>query len=391
MKFIHAADLHLGAPFSDLTSLPKRFLATVLAAQATALTRLVDDALAEDVDWVAFVGDVFDQARPDIHELLVFIDQMQRLADADIPVYITRGNHDFAWLSQVDTNLPANVTVFPADVTTKLLTTRQNERVAITGFSYDQAHLEQGPAVTFPQRPEQVDWAVGLYHGEQGPTGVYAPFELHQLLMKHYDYWALGHIHQRTTLHQAPFIGYVGDMQATKSNEVTDKGYYLVSTDGATLKPYFTSIAPVAFQVLTIQADSEQVLFNKLRAAASSDYDLTLLTVHVETTTSTLAQKIVLHQLDANANWPADTTTWVIRLDLMSDAKKVSLPVVPADYWEQTAAKVFTAETLQDLGLSLIQDADLLDTILSPAYLATLKGQVEEQIGLTEKEGLDAN
>ncbi len=144
MKFIHAADLHLGAPFSDLASLPKRFLATVLAAQATALTRLVDDALAEDVDWVAFVGDVFDQARPDIHELLVFIDQMQRLADADIPVYITRGNHDFAWLSQVDTNLPANVTVFPANVTTKLLTTRQNERVAITGFSYDQAHLEQG-------------------------------------------------------------------------------------------------------------------------------------------------------------------------------------------------------------------------------------------------------
>ena len=56
---------------------------------------------------------------------------------------------------------------------------------------------------------------IGLYHGALGEDGQgdYAPFTLSDMQVKHYDYWALGHIHVRQTLQDKPFIGYSGSIQ----------------------------------------------------------------------------------------------------------------------------------------------------------------------------------
>ena len=65
MKFIHAGDLHLGNPFMGLTQVPAWLKGTLQQATETALQRLVDDAIAEMVDFVLLPGDLFDTTTPD--------------------------------------------------------------------------------------------------------------------------------------------------------------------------------------------------------------------------------------------------------------------------------------------------------------------------------------
>src|SRR5699024_12086412 len=49
-----------------------------------------------------------------------------------------------------------------------------------------------------------------------------------ELKGKGYDYWALGHIHQRAILNETPPIIYPGNIQGRHRREPGDKGCYLV-------------------------------------------------------------------------------------------------------------------------------------------------------------------
>ena len=64
VTFIHAADLHLGAPFRGLRALSDAWAARLLSALAEAYDRVIDAAIARDADFVVMAGDVFDTARP---------------------------------------------------------------------------------------------------------------------------------------------------------------------------------------------------------------------------------------------------------------------------------------------------------------------------------------
>ena len=57
MKFIHAADLHLGSPFKGLTDLPLQIKQQVLQAITQSFTALIDTAVKQKVDFVILAGD----------------------------------------------------------------------------------------------------------------------------------------------------------------------------------------------------------------------------------------------------------------------------------------------------------------------------------------------
>src|SRR5699024_10594589 len=56
----------------------------------------------------------------------------------------------------------------------------------------------------------------------------YAPFSLPNLQTKPFDYWALGHIHERAELATTPPIIYPGNTQRRHRNEQGEKGCYIV-------------------------------------------------------------------------------------------------------------------------------------------------------------------
>ena len=72
VTFIHAADLHLGAPFRGLRALSSKWANRLLTAIPESYDRMVDAAIARDVDFVVVSGDIFDSARPSYGDYLHF-------------------------------------------------------------------------------------------------------------------------------------------------------------------------------------------------------------------------------------------------------------------------------------------------------------------------------
>ncbi|MBX9836112.1 MAG: DNA repair exonuclease [Burkholderiaceae bacterium] len=233
MRFIHAADLHIDSPLRGLSRYPGAPLERLRGATRRALERLVDLALAEQVDFVLLAGDLYDRDWLDFHTGLFVRSQMVRLGRADIRVFIVQGNHDAHGVITRQVSWPDNV---------KLFSSRSAETVHWP---------ELGVAIhgrSFPDRAVPEDWVpdypaaqpgcfnIGLLHtsltGAEGHD-TYAPTSLALLRTKGYDYWALGHIHQRQVLSQQPRVVFPGNLQGRHAKETGPKGCELVTVQGA--------------------------------------------------------------------------------------------------------------------------------------------------------------
>ena len=388
MKFIHAGDLHLGNPFTGLAQVPNWLTNKMQEATYVALQRLVEDALMEQVDFILFPGDLFNTTTPDVRAQLVLHEAFEQLTQAKVPVIMSFGNHDFMADWQAVPQWPDNVTVLPAQIETITLTTRQNERVAISGFSYQTRHIQSNQAQHFPLRLADVDYHIGMYHGSLGDEtgGNYAPFTLQDMQSKHYDYWALGHIHQRETLQEQPFIGYSGSLQGLNRNESGPKGYYLVTTEGTKVVPSFTPVAPVvwATKTLTVQGDLQQVV-TQIRQQLAEQDDFKLVTLQIKTDDPVLLSLINNQQLLAQLraqSLPMDN--FYIHQVQAQQPLDAPLPALDVAYWQETAEEVFTVDNLQTLGLRHVTDAAILREFLNPERLAQIKASVTKKIQLAQ-------
>ena len=92
LKFLHLADLHLGAAPSYLGDLARDRANDYLDA----FQRCVDYALDQShgINAVLIVGDFFDVANPTQEVVRFAISNLKRLAQAKIPVILAPGNHD---------------------------------------------------------------------------------------------------------------------------------------------------------------------------------------------------------------------------------------------------------------------------------------------------------
>ena len=113
MKFIHCADLHLDSPLQGLTRYQGAPVDEMREATRRAFEQLIALALQEPVEFVVIAGDLFDGDWPDFNTGLFFVDQMVRLNEAGIKVFMVRGNHDAESRITRDLPLPSNVSVLP--------------------------------------------------------------------------------------------------------------------------------------------------------------------------------------------------------------------------------------------------------------------------------------
>lgn len=230
--FLHAADIHLDSPLRGLDRYEGAPVQEIRLATRRALENLVELAIDESVDFVVLSGDLYDGDWPDFDTGLSFVRQMSRLREAGIPVYGVLGNHDAASKITRRLPLPDNVYFFP---TSAAETQRLGDLdVAIHGQSFASQCTTDDLAKNYPP-PVSGCFNIGLLHtsltGHEGHDR-YAPCSESCLKESGYDYWALGHIHQRAMVSATrPTIAYPGNIQGRHIRETGPKGCLLVGVD----------------------------------------------------------------------------------------------------------------------------------------------------------------
>jgi exonuclease SbcD len=233
MQFIHAADLHLDSPLRGLNKYEGLPAELIRNTSRAALSNLVDLALAEKVDFVLLSGDIFDGDWRDVSTGMFFVAQMARLNEQHIPVYILRGNHDAA--SQLTSNLPLPDNVYEFSTERSETFYLHELRVAIHGQGFATRSVKDNLVPFFPA-PEPGYFNIGMLHtslnGREGHDD-YAPCSVQELSDKHYDYWALGHIHTREVVCEGDpcWIVFPGNIQGRSIKESGVKGCTLVTVN----------------------------------------------------------------------------------------------------------------------------------------------------------------
>ena len=246
MRFLHSADLHIDRSFEGVHLLSEKVKTQLPAINQKIIRNLVDVALEKAVDFVLLAGDTFHQARPSLKVQHDFFAQLQRLGEAQIPVYMIFGNHDYYDPQRYWFAFPENVILFSSEeVQTVQGTTKNGETYAISGFSYQHPWITENKVTEFPARAA-VDYHIGLYHGDQAGER-YAPFSISEMKQNGYDYWGLGHIHVPKTLSEQPPILYPGTPQGkTKKEQATGVILADLTPQGPTIERL--EIAEIAWQ-----------------------------------------------------------------------------------------------------------------------------------------------
>lgn len=242
-RFVHAADLHLGSPFAGLSNLPGAVRETIMRSTYDAFGRLIELAIRCRADAVLIAGDVYDLADRPLRAEIRFQRGMERLAAHGIPAFVIHGNHDPADGRAAALSWPPSVHFFSgAEVERAPLVVPGRGHVAdVFGISYPTAAVRDNYALRFPPGGEDGSgvYRIALLHANVGGDAAhdnYAPCELGDLLGRGIDYWALGHIHARRVLHEAPWVVYPGNPQGRSARETGAKGCYVadVTEEGET-------------------------------------------------------------------------------------------------------------------------------------------------------------
>jgi exonuclease SbcD len=273
--FIHAADLHLDSPFKGLTKVPDAVRNRLRESTFAALWRLIDIVKQQKVDFVVLAGDLFDAADRSLRAQLRLQRALTEIAALGAQVFIVHGNHDPESGRQAKLDLPQGVYVFGSrEVECQAAYNRSGELAAhVYGISYSTSAVTDNLALRF-RKQEGATFHIALLHSNVDGDPAhdnYAPCKLEELFQSGFNYWALGHVHDRRTLHEYPHVVYPGNLQGRNARETGSKGAYVVSVSNTgSIAMSFHELADVIWEEIAVSIEGverEQELKNRLIAA----------------------------------------------------------------------------------------------------------------------------
>lgn len=230
IRFLHAADVHLDSPLCSLRSLDEQTAGKLHRASRRALETIVQTAIDRQVAAVVIAGDLFDGPVKDAGAGLWVESQFKRLVREKIPVVLIRGNHDAISNAHRVSRWPAGIVELASDRPQSICF--KDSHLAIHGQSFEARAETKDLAADYPSAIAGY-FNIGLLHTSLSGSSqhdCYAPTSVPVLESKGYQYWALGHIHQRTeqSLSSRCWVGYSGNTQGRHVRETGAKGCYVV-------------------------------------------------------------------------------------------------------------------------------------------------------------------
>lgn len=219
VKFLHTADLHIGAELSYLENMSESRKYEVLEVFKS-ITLMCEE---KNVEICLIAGDLFDSnaaAKVFIKPVLEYISSVK-----GTHFFLVCGNHDplDAASPFTYTDLPENLTVFGADYQTVEL---HDLGVRIVGKSFSHSSMDVVPLSSMKQ-----DGLINilLLHADFGAGSRYNPINQQFVAEAAADYVALGHIHKRTEVQKlgGSYIAYPGCPEGQGFDEGGKKGVYL--------------------------------------------------------------------------------------------------------------------------------------------------------------------
>lgn len=261
VTFIHAADLHLGAPFKGLRTIAPAWADILLEAIPEAFRKIIDTALDQQVDFVVFAGDIFDNSHPSYADFSLFVSGLRQLNQAGIPVYFVTGNHDpyISWDNSFAA-LPENAHLLGATKPEFACFERDGKPLALIGGRgyYTQSwpseeNISEGISreTAIADLGVSAPFMIGILHTGLDIDVTRSPVNPKHLLKKDVDYWACGHVHQPRILpsKEDPRIVYSGCPQGRDMKEEGEHGVFKVTlTTDAPAEVEFIPTAKVAWQ-----------------------------------------------------------------------------------------------------------------------------------------------
>ena len=262
MRFLHTADIHLGAvpdrgmPWSEERS----------QAIWNTFRKLIEIAAAEDADLFLIAGDLFH--RQPLEEECRRVDDLFALIP-QTHIVIIAGNHDYITDTSLFLHYPwsSHVHILSSEKMSSVFLPELNTEVhglsyhspEITEYLYDDIRL-----------PKDDRRHILLAHGGDRR---HIPIHLNALTDAGFDYIALGHQHQPRLAKTAP-LAYCGSPEPTDREDMGTRGYILgtLSDQGCAFRWYPCASAQYTSLPLTVTPDmSESELLEQLQHEISAD------------------------------------------------------------------------------------------------------------------------
>lgn len=283
LRFLHLADLHLGARFPMLGPREAERQADLLRAFDRAVGFALDPA--HRIDAVLVAGDVFDVPDPGPRIAGHVRAQAARLTEAGLPVFWIPGTHDgYDEPHCVYRQEPLpGVTLFTdPQYGAPVECTIRDRRVAVSGFAWQAGRTPQGVLATLPDPGPDV-LHVALLHGSVQASldwtvqDHYVPVAPEALARAPVHYLALGHYHSARQYPTARGIAYYpGTLEGRRFGENGARLLAVaeVGPDGARVETHRWNARTLRDEVLDLDtagfADADGIV-DWLRARADRD------------------------------------------------------------------------------------------------------------------------
>lgn len=267
MKILHSADWHLDSPIIGRTESQTALLKSALLEIPH---KIAAAANAERCDLMLLSGDLFDgAATPESIKAI-----KDGLCEAEIPVFIVPGNHDYLspaspWLTE---RWPENVHIFTAPHWESVALPDLDCRIYGIAF----CGPESGALLDGFCAECSESYAIGILHGDPTvATSPYCPITTRQIEASNLNYLALGHIHKGSQiLAGSTLCAWPGCPMGRGFDELDTRGVLVVTLDDTGCETRFLPLDTPRFFDFTCEAgnDAAASLSRLLPAAGSDDF-----------------------------------------------------------------------------------------------------------------------
>lgn len=254
LHILHAADLHLDAPFTGLSPDQAR---QRRSEQRDLLERLADLARERRADLVLLAGDLFDSGDTYAETTQVLA---RALGRTGCPVCIAPGNHDFCGARSPYRVLswPDNVHIFSRPALEPL--ELPDLTCTVWGAAFSAPAREDSPISGFTA-PADGRVHLGVLHGEVDGKGRYGPLPREEIAASGLTYLALGHVHACSGLQWAGRTAwaYPGCPEGRGFDELGDKGVLAGTVDGKGADLRFVPLCRRRYHIIPVDVTGREV------------------------------------------------------------------------------------------------------------------------------------